>query len=94
MTNEQIIYNATRVFLGIDEETAGRLLLAGKFPAYHTYEAWREIGYQVQKGSKACFSAQIWKMTEKKNEDGERVNKMIMKRAHFFGFDQVKPIER
>ena len=94
MTNEQIIYNATRVFLGIDEATAGQLLMAGQFPAFHTYEAWKEIGYQVQKGQKASFSASIWKMTEKKNDEGERVQKLIMKNAYFFGRDQVKPIER
>ncbi len=68
------------------------MLMAGQFPAFHTYEGWKAEGYQVQKGQKAKFAAEIWKMTEKKSEDGEKVKKLIWKKAHFFAFDQVKKI--
>lgn len=92
MTNEQIIFKAASAFLGLDEAEAGNMLMLGQFPAFHTYEAWKELGYQVQKGQHSCFSAQIWKMTEKKNAEGERTQKLIMKRAHFFARNQVEKI--
>lgn len=91
-TNEKIIFKATCAYLGIDEPTGGALVLAGRFPAYHTYQAWQECGYQVQKGQKAAFSARIWKMTEKKTDKGEE-HRLIMKFAYFFGRNQVDPIQ-
>lgn len=93
MTNDQIIFKAAAQFLGIDEAEAASMVMLGKFPAFHTYEGWKAEGYQVQKGEKSLFSAKIWKMTEKKTDDGNKLQKMIMKNSHFFGFSQVKPIQ-
>lgn len=93
MTNTEIIYKATAAYLGLDEDAAAALMLSGKFPAFHTYEAWRESGYQVQRGEKAAFSARIWKSVDKKTDDGQKVKIMIMKTAHFFSREQVKPIQ-
>lgn len=92
MTNDEIIFRAASSHLGLDYATASNMLMLGQFPAFHTYEAWKELGYQVQKGQKAQFRAQIWKMTEKKNAEGEQVKKLIMKTACFFGRDQVEKI--
>lgn len=93
MTNTELIFKAVCRHLGIDEETGAEMMFAGTFPVYHTYEGWKEIGQQVQKGEKAQFSAKIWKMTVKKDEDGKPQNKLIMKSAYFFSRQQVKPIE-
>ena len=91
MDNTRIILQATCRHLGIDEAEGASMLMLGTLPAFHTYQAWQDLGYQVQKGQKAAFSAKIWKMTIKKSEEGaEPKKKMIMKQAYFFGPDQVK----
>ena len=60
----------------------------------HTYAAWKELGYQVQKGQKAVAKFPVWKYTSKKNEEtGEEENAhMFMKTASFFRLEQVAPI--
>lgn len=63
----------------------------------HTYNHWKQLGYQVFKGEKAVVSLVIWKNTGKKkddDEDGEAEKKqgsgyMIHKRAYFFSTKQV-----
>lgn len=62
----------------------------------HTYQVWKELGFQVQKGEKAIARFPIWKYTSKKIEkDGEEVEKsnMFMKTASFFKASQVKEME-
>lgn len=78
MTNEQII--------------AAAMMMHGITEVCHTYIKWKELGYQVQKGSKAVFQANIWKHTTKKNDDGEEVGRMFMRKASFFSASQVKKI--
>lgn len=78
MTNAEIIKMQTAL-LGIDETV-------------HTYAAWKSIGYQVKKGSKALFKTKIWKHTSKKNDNGEDESKMFMTNAAFFGMSQVEKI--
>lgn len=62
----------------------------------HTYQKWKELGYQVQKGEKAVAQFMIWKHVTKKakveGEDDE--TKMFMKKASWFKFSQVAPIEQ
>lgn len=61
----------------------------------HTYQHWKKLGYQVQKGEKALFKCSIWKHTSKKDkETGDEETHMFMKTANFFGASQVKPIEK
>lgn len=107
MTNEQIIRNAKQVLAekGIIEYT-GRVFTA-KLPdgsivevpeteEIHTYNAWKDHGYQVQKGEKAIAQIMIWKYKAgKKNDeaDQEETAKMFMKKAHFFSRRQVQPIQ-
>ena len=62
----------------------------------HTYNGWKERGYQVQKGEKAIAQFMIWKHVTKKakveGEDDE--TKMFMKKASWFKLSQVEPIEQ
>ena len=48
----------------------------------HTYQYWKNHGYQVQKGEKAITQIMIWKhvINKKKNEDYDE-ERMFMKRA-------------
>ena len=61
----------------------------------HTYNGWKERGYQVQKGEKAIAQFTIWKHVTKKSEvEGEQdESKMFMKKASWFKFSQVAPID-
>ena len=64
----------------------------------HTYQMWKSLGYQVQKGQKAVAQFTIWKHASKvvENEDGEEKQKssMFMKKASFFKLSQVEKIEQ
>lgn len=90
MDNSQIILKATCSHLGISVDEGASMLMLGVLPAYHTYQAWQDLGYQVQRGQKAAFAARIWKMTTKKDPEGEKKQHMIMKLSYFFGPDQVE----
>lgn len=59
----------------------------------HTYAGWKERGYQVRRGEKAIAQFTIWKHVTKKNDNEEDESKMFMKRASWFKFSQVEPIE-
>ena len=61
----------------------------------HTYNGWKERGYQVQKGEHAIAQFAIWKHVTKKaeNEDEKDESKMFIKKASWFKFSQVAPIE-
>lgn len=70
----------------------------------HTYAAWKQLGFQVKKGSKAITQINIWKHVSRKEEvevkytDGttgtEEVDnsKMFMKLSSFFSASQVEAI--
>lgn len=59
----------------------------------HTFAKWRELGYSVKRGEKACTSFMVWKHTVKKDkESGEESAAMFMKKAHFFSTSQVEKI--
>lgn len=110
MTNVQIIMNESQHLMeeGIIKPT-GRTITVEmvnedgeieqvKIPEpepIHTYQKWKELGYQVQKGEKAIAQFSIWKHTTKKSEvEGEEdEQKMFMKKASWFKFSQVAPIE-
>lgn len=60
-----------------------------------TYNAWKELGFQVQKGQKAVAQFTIWKHCNGKvdEETGEeKPGKMFMKKASFFTAKQVQAI--
>lgn len=82
ITNRQIIATE-KALLNINEEC-------------HTYARWKQLGYQVKRGSKALFQTEIWKNATGtiKTEDGneQEYQKMFMKKSSFFGFSQVEKI--
>lgn len=90
MDNEQIILRATCAHLGIEIDEGASMAMLGMLPVFHTYQTWQELGYQVMRGQKAAFSAKIWKMTTKKDPEGEKQQRMIMKLSYFFGLDQCE----
>ena len=106
MTNAQIIFNA-RVKLMEEGKigTTGRAVevmnqngetvILPEPEQIHTYAAWKELGYQVQKGQKAIAKFTIWKYAGKviETEDGtEEHGKCFMKCAAFFHAGQVEAI--
>ena len=58
----------------------------------HTYNGWKELGYQVKKGEHAKAQFPIWKYKGQKNEEtGEEVGgKCYQRIAFWFTFDQVE----
>ena len=68
----------------------------------HTYQVWKDMGYQVQKGQKAVTKITIWKHSGKKmatmtDTDGNEVQyvdkgRMFMKTASFFSRSQVEMV--
>jgi len=103
MTNAEIIYRESiRLAKEGIIETTGRMLTLEKDDgetvqvpepvAIHTYERWREMGYQVQKGEKAIARIRIWKKAKSiKQEDGTVIEgPMFLKDACFFQASQVR----
>ena len=60
----------------------------------HTYNGWKDRGYQVKRGEHAKASFPIWKYTGKKDEEtGEDIpGKCFQKKSFWFTFDQVEEI--
>lgn len=67
----------------------------------HTYNGWKDLGYQVKKGEHAKATFPIWKYSGKKGEEAksEEVNgeeesggKCWMRKAFWFTFDQVEKV--
>ena len=105
MTNQMIVLNARMEMLkeGLLKPTGrmykvtdmeGNVKMLPEPEEIHTYQTWKELGYQVQKGEKAICKLLIWKYAVKRNkETDEEVPKMFMKNAAFFSQSQVAPIE-
>ena len=59
----------------------------------HTYQKWKELGYQVRRGEKAIAKFPIWKYSESKRKDDDEQEKahakMFMKVSAFFKLSQV-----
>ena len=110
MTNAEIIYNAQMQLMeeGVIKGT-GRMMkaiitdaegneteqLVEEPEVIHTYGGWRELGYQVKKGSKAKATFTIWKYVKgkkKQETDEEPEARMFMTKASFFTIDQVEKI--
>ena len=69
----------------------------------HTYERWRKMGYQVQKGQTSFIKFKVWFYTGRNGrsqevEEGaenstQQRGKCYMRMTAFFTADQVKPKE-
>lgn len=106
MTNEQIIFGeAQRLaeqgviqYTGREftfEDADGNQTTIKETEEIHTYNAWKALGFQVQKGQKAVAQFPVWKFKSgKENEEtGEKDrDKMFMKKASFFTRSQVEMI--
>lgn len=104
MTNAQIIFAEEQrlaeegkikytgtVFEGVD--SAGEKIQVKETEPIHTFSAWKEMGFSVQKGQKAVTKIKIWKHVGKTNkETGEDESKMFMKTSAFFSRSQVERI--
>lgn len=67
----------------------------------HTYNGWKDLGYQVKKGEHAKATFHIWKYSGKKGEEAkseeangeeESGGKCWMRKAFWFTFDQVEKV--
>lgn len=59
----------------------------------HTYNGWKELGYQVKKGEHAKAQFPIWKWKGQKNEEtGEEGGNCYQRKAFWFTFDQVEQV--
>lgn len=58
----------------------------------HTFQTWKECGYQVKKGEHAVAKFPIWKYTEKKKDGEDPETNMFLKTAAFFTISQCEPI--
>ena len=106
MTNAQIIFNESQRLAkdGVLQYTGremtytdadGNQQVIKETEPIHTYNAWKALGFQVQKGQKAVAQFTIWKHCNGKvdEETGEeKPGKMFMKKASFFTARQVQAI--
>lgn len=108
MTNAMIIFNEEQrlaeegliKYTGREYEAElddGTKITIKETEAIHTYQHWKSLGFQVQKGQKAVANIQIWKYTSKLVEvenNGETTeeekSRMFMKTAAFFSASQVE----
>ena len=105
ITNVQIIFNESLKLVqqGIIKSTGKTIVLEmqdgskKEMPEpepIHTYNGWKELGYQVKKGEHAKAQFPIWKYKGQKNEEtGEEENgKCYQRKAFWFTFDQVEKV--
>ena len=64
----------------------------------HTYQVWKQLGYQVKKGSKAVAQFPIWKYTSKREKDeteeqAQEKGHCFMKLSSWFTAEQVEKME-
>ena len=106
MTNAQIIFSESqrlaeqgiinytgRVFKMIDE--TGKEIEIKETEPIHTYNAWKALGFQVQKGQKAVAQFTIWKYkagAHNEETDTDEDSKMFLKRSSFFTRKQVEAV--
>ena len=59
-----------------------------------TYAAWLNQGYRVRKGEKCKHRVQLWKMGQKKDDEGNIVNtgRCFHKTMSLFTIEQVEKI--
>jgi hypothetical protein len=105
ITNAEIIFRASQELLkqGILKPTGrmfvqelpdGNRIEVPEAEPIHTYNGWKDLGYQVKKGEHAKAQFTIWKYKGKKDEEtGEETNgRCFQKKASWFTFDQVEKI--
>ena len=77
----------------------GECLLHGIDEPVDTFAGWKRKGMCVKKGEHSAFSTRIWKPKYGKNEEGQedeetqKMDHMILVKAHFFKKSQVEKEE-
>lgn len=89
MTNIQIITKEVIINKIMTKEEIEKV----KTIPVHTYQYWKELGYQVRKGEKAAIKTKLWKQITVKTEDGGSAQKLILAAAALFTWKQVDKIE-
>lgn len=58
----------------------------------YTWAVWNNMGYRVRKGEKCKHRVQMWKMGQKKNDEGNMVNtgRCFHKTMSLFEMSQVE----
>ena len=65
----------------------------------HTYDRWKKLGFQVQRGQTSFIKFKVWfftgrnQMVDDNDENTNQRGKCYMKTASFFTAEQVKAIE-
>ena len=62
----------------------------------HTYQEWKELGYQVKKGEHAVAKFAVWKPTKQKKTDEDKVEAkpiFFLANASWFKSSQVEKIK-
>lgn len=108
MTNAEIILENSMFLMeeGVLEATEETMIVNGKEvnvpEQIHTFDMWKKLGYQVQKGEHAVAKFKIWKFKpngkkkeeEAKEKDEVQTGRCFMKMAFFFTAKQVQPISK
>lgn len=106
MTNEQYIFMESQrlakegliKYTGREYEVQlpdGSTQTVKETEAIHTYEHWKQLGFQVQRGSKAVAQLTIWKHVNGRVNDetgSQEPARMFMKKSSFFSASQVQAI--
>ena len=92
LMQEGILKPTGRVF--VQELPDGTTMELPEPEPIHTYNGWKELGFQVKKGEHAKAAFTIWKYYGKKDEEtGEEVNgRCHPKKAFWFTTDQVESV--
>ena len=105
ITNSQIILNESlelmkagvlkstgRIF--VQELEDGTKIELPEPEQIHTYNGWKERGYQVKRGEHAKATFSIWKYTGKKDEEtGEETEgHCFLKKSFWFTAEQVEKV--
>ena len=108
ITNAMIIFNAQQQLLEAGKikptgrmlkvETAEGTQLIPEAEEIHTFQHWKELGFQVRRGEHAIADFSIWKYTTrakgKTEEEAQEKGFCFMKRAFWFSASQVDPIAK
>lgn len=77
----------------IEVVTAEGIKMFPEAEPIHTYQHWKELGYQVRKGEKAVADFSVWKYTSKAKdepeEEAQEKGYCFMKKAFWFSASQV-----
>ena len=105
ITNAEIIFKESQELLKqgvlkptgrmfIKELDDGTKIEVPEAEPIHTYNGWKDLGYQVKKGEHAKAQFTIWKFYGKKDEETGEIKDGTChpKKAFWFTFDQVEKV--